>query len=60
LRQGTNIIPDGRSPKIGGREGFIPAPGGLVSKGLFELSEYPYLWKYLVRKAEFGDLDREI
>jgi hypothetical protein len=33
--------------RIGGREGFIPAPGELVSKGLFELSEYPYLRKYL-------------
>jgi hypothetical protein len=35
---------------FGGREGFIPAPGELVSKGLFELAEYPYLRKYLARK----------
>lgn len=32
------------------REGFIPAPGELVSKGLFEISKYSYLRKYpLVR-----------
>ena len=36
--------------RIGGREGFIPAPGELVSKGLFELPEYPYLRKYLTKK----------
>jgi hypothetical protein len=42
--------------KSGGREGFIPAPGELVSKGLFELSEYPYLRKYLGRIASFPSL----
>jgi len=36
------------------REGFIPAPGELVSKVLFELSEYPYLRKYLARKRQFS------
>jgi hypothetical protein len=36
------------------REGFIPAPEELVSKGLFELSEYPYLRKYLETKRRFG------
>src|SRR4051812_2280185 len=39
--------------KIGGREGFIPASGELVSKRLFELPEYPYLRKYLARKSQF-------
>jgi hypothetical protein len=40
---------------IGGereREGFIPAPGELLSKGLFELAEYPYLRKYPSRKCQ--------
>jgi hypothetical protein len=33
-------------------EGFIPAPGELVSKGLIELTEYPYLRKYLAPKSQ--------
>jgi hypothetical protein len=33
------------------REGFIPAPGELVSRGLFELPEFPYLRKYPARTA---------
>ena len=42
----------------GGREGFIPAPGELVSKGFFELPEYPYLRKYLATKRKFRPLPR--
>jgi hypothetical protein len=43
--------------RIGGREKFIPAPGELVSKGIFELPEYPYLRKYLAKKRQFAGPD---
>jgi hypothetical protein len=42
---------------IGGREGSISTPGVLVSKGLFELPEYPYLRKYPTRKRQFSRSD---
>jgi hypothetical protein len=41
------------SLKIGGREGFIPAPKEHELKRLLNIREYPYLRKYLPRKRQF-------
>jgi hypothetical protein len=38
------------------REGFIAAPGELVSKEIFEKYENPYLRKYPSISCRFGEL----
>jgi hypothetical protein len=39
--------------KIGGREGFIPAPKEHELQRLLNIPEYPYLRKYLGQMANF-------